>query len=709
GDDPKFKPIIDLGLKPTSPDSTQITVRWQKADTRNGEWVDMDTTIKDHTNIDSLLEKSNLADTATFSRDTVEIDTTSKFVLKGYALEKTTFFRRILSVKDCADTSNVVRIEVLDITKAEAAKADAAFLYNFYSNYGFGGWDRNRPISEWAGVVLENGRLVGLDLHLTNLTGEVPNFPPLIANSLKYVNFSNNQLSGKIPDHVAEWANLEYLDLSGNDLEGEVPESLGSLVKLKTIYLAHNRLTSIPEKLFDNLTELRSLFLNNNQLSVLPKNINRLKSLEFLNLGNNLLREIPEEISELSNLQLLYFNNNRLTKLPLSLEKLTNLKGLFLQNNLLTDLISFAKLESLEQLDVHGNALDFADLEIFANKGGRTSLNVSYIPQALFGNIQDIFAIAETRQFLNVNTAGTANKYQWYKDDKKINIASATTNQLEIFRASQADQGVYKVLVTNSKVPNLTLTSQEIRLTVSCNTFAVNVSVQGSANFCENTNSEPVLTATLLPNVSYQWTFDGKNMSGENTNILKATESGKYAVLVEDKAKCVAISNEILVQKLTSPKVIIKIEGKDRDILQADFFGNTQIQSYQWFKNDELLATKTDFISAEGTASYYLKAIDQNGCVGISNLITFVPTSLENEFLAKEIKVYPNPSSGIYQIESPSPISLVVYNALGQKLDVNSAKTENNYLLDLSAMPSGIYLLEIKDAKGFCIKKLIKN
>ncbi|TAD99529.1 MAG: hypothetical protein EAZ97_08445, partial [Bacteroidetes bacterium] len=33
GDDPKFKPIIDLGLKPTSPDSTQITVRWQKADT----------------------------------------------------------------------------------------------------------------------------------------------------------------------------------------------------------------------------------------------------------------------------------------------------------------------------------------------------------------------------------------------------------------------------------------------------------------------------------------------------------------------------------------------------------------------------------------------------------------------------------------------------------------------------------------------------
>jgi hypothetical protein len=69
--------------------------------------------------------------------------------------------------------------------------------------------------------------VVGIDLSLNQLTGEIPDLSMALN-----LNLSWNHLSGKIPENIGSMKSLESLDLSRNNLSGEVPPSLSDLTYL---------------------------------------------------------------------------------------------------------------------------------------------------------------------------------------------------------------------------------------------------------------------------------------------------------------------------------------------------------------------------------------------------------------------------------------------------------------------------------------------
>jgi hypothetical protein len=81
--------------------------------------------------------------------------------------------------------------------------------------------------------------------------------------------------------------------------------------------------------------------------------------------------------------------------------------------------------------------------------------------------------------------------------------------------------------------------------------------------------------------------------------------------------------------------------------------------------------------------------------------------SLDDEFLAKSITLYPNPVSDILTINSKIPLTKVeVYSILGQKVkEINSVF---NYI-SMSDLSKGIYIVRLQFQNGFATKKLIKN
>lgn len=83
----------------------------------------------------------------------------------------------------------------------------------------------------------------------------------------------------------------------------------------------------------------------------------------------------------------------------------------------------------------------------------------------------------------------------------------------------------------------------------------------------------------------------------------------------------------------------------------------------------------------------------ENGVLGI------------DDYIETQIKLYPNPTNGILQIETNQEIILIeVFNLVGQK--VLETKTEIN----LSNFGSGIYFLKIKGSNGFSeVHKIIKE
>ncbi|XP_048236305.1 receptor-like protein 46 [Ricinus communis] len=85
-------------------------------------------------------------------------------------------------------------------------------------------------------------------------------------NSLMYfLDLSNNQLSGEIPENLGGLRYLKSLYLSSNRLSGKVARSVGDLQSLESLDLSHNNFSGEISQTFANLLQLTQLNLKDNK------------------------------------------------------------------------------------------------------------------------------------------------------------------------------------------------------------------------------------------------------------------------------------------------------------------------------------------------------------------------------------------------------------------------------------------------------------
>ncbi|ESR62776.1 hypothetical protein CICLE_v10015277mg [Citrus x clementina] len=152
-------------------------------------------------------------------------------------------------------------------------------------------------------------KLRSVTISNANVTGYIPKH---LHSNLTHVDFSGNQLKGKIPTSITLLENLQHLNLSSNGLNGEIPSSIGDLIALKNVSLASNSLSgSVPESMA-SLTDMVHLDLSSNQLNgTLPRFFSDLKKLRYLNLQNNNFHGVlPFNASILEKLQVFKVGGN---------------------------------------------------------------------------------------------------------------------------------------------------------------------------------------------------------------------------------------------------------------------------------------------------------------------------------------------------------------------------------------------------------------
>uniref|UniRef100_A0A7N2MI88 Leucine-rich repeat-containing N-terminal plant-type domain-containing protein n=1 Tax=Quercus lobata TaxID=97700 RepID=A0A7N2MI88_QUELO len=138
---------------------------------------------------------------------------------------------------------------------------------------------------------VENPGLTILNLSNNKFSGSLNYFLcSYFATSLIYLDFSNNQLSGGLPNCFMQCQNLIVLNLANNNLSGEIPSFTTSLIKLRVLDLS-----------------------NNNFLGELPWSLRNCKRLSFLNLRDNSFSgKLPAWIGEsLSSLVILNLHSNK--------------------------------------------------------------------------------------------------------------------------------------------------------------------------------------------------------------------------------------------------------------------------------------------------------------------------------------------------------------------------------------------------------------
>lgn len=126
----------------------------------------------------------------------------------------------------------------------------------------------------------------------------------------------------------------------------------------------------------------------------------------------------------------------------------------------------------------------------------------------------------------------------------------------------------------------------------------------------------------------------------------------------------------------------------------ANVTGGTAPYSYQWvgpngFVNTDNLETITDLENGQ----YQIIVTDANGCqFSKEEILDYQPTSINN-LLANSVKLYPNPTNNVLNIELEAISAVEVFNITGKKI----LETEANitHQINVSAFAQGLYFVKV--------------
>lgn len=135
--------------------------------------------------------------------------------------------------------------------------------------------------------------------------------------------------------------------------------------------------------------------------------------------------------------------------------------------------------------------------------------------------------------------------------------------------------------------------------------------------------------------------------------------------------------------------------------------------SFLWYINDELLGSSGAQIAPTMTGRYHVEAVNEYGCVGISESINVVITTVAAPDQSGEINIYPNPSQDIFRIQhidaDITKLNVAVYDLLGKMLSPLIKTQQNETLVDMAGYRQGIYILNMHSRKGVIKRILIKK
>ncbi|XP_058214627.1 receptor-like protein 7 [Rhododendron vialii] len=279
-------------------------------------------------------------------------------------------------------------------------------------------WTQSNDCCQWNGVTCDHfGRVIGLDLNTESIFGGLNHSSSLFGlKFLQELNLAYNSFnSAQFPSRFGILTNLRHLNLSNTDFFGQIPMEFSLLTRLVKLDLSKDYyFDGIPRiqienpnlvTLFRNLSGLTELYLDGVNISANGHEWGQaisssLPNLRVLSLSGCLLSGPID--SSLQNLQYLseinLAQNNFSSPVPDFLGNFPNLAVLILSGSELHGTFPnniFQRVQTLETLDLSGNALLNGSLPDFPEKGSLRNLVLSLtnfsgnLPESI-GNLREL-------------------------------------------------------------------------------------------------------------------------------------------------------------------------------------------------------------------------------------------------------------------------------------------------------------------------------
>ena len=255
-------------------------------------------------------------------------------------------------------------------------------------------------------------------------------------------------------------------------------------------------------------------------------------------------------------------------------------------------------------------------------------------------NEENIVLLPGQNETLSVSTNAVSPTFQWFKDGALV--SGANSNSLVI-----SEVGVYFVRVTETAGSCVTAppVDSESTTVVSPDSFEFTINYIGSYSECvdsnvtlgistieavSNSGARTDVTADLENSFSYQWAFEGSNLTGENSRTLAITDNtGNGSYTLSGTLSTFNVTSNALDVRLTSNETLTL--SSDGTILCPG--GNTILidsskdlagETFQWIKDGSTVDTSSNALTVNESGVYQLR-VTTDDCPLVSNEITVLP------------------------------------------------------------------------------------
>ena len=187
--------------------------------------------------------------------------------------------------------------------------------------------------------------------------------------------------------------------------------------------------------------------------------------------------------------------------------------------------------------------------------------------------------------------------------------------------------------------------------------------------------------------------------TGQTTASVQAG-AGAYSVTVTPGNGCPFVRTFTL----TQPDEIQVSVTNNNGTLSASATGGTGELTFAWSTGET-----TPAITVTQLGDYTVTVTDENGC-GQTATVT-VTTLATGGLSVPEWKVFPNPTTGLVKIgtdKTEKQVLIQVADISGKTRSIDVTRDGATYLLDMTALPPGVYIISLKSSDHVWSKRVIK-
>ncbi len=223
----------------------------------------------------------------------------------------------------------------------------------------------------------------------------------------------------------------------------------------------------------------------------------------------------------------------------------------------------------------------------------------------------------------------------------------------------------------------------------------------------------PILSVdNIVAGYTYQWYKNETPLS--KSEAIEITEAGNYYLEAVTDI-CISERDTVIINfSAAPPKPEIIVKGPPVWFLST----TSKATRFKWYFNGSPIAdaTNSSYVAGHKLGLYRLAVADEGGCYSFSDTIRipFGITGIEDIDPFEDVKIYPNPTTGMFTIEMNNNVygELVIdiFSQNGSKvLNIKFQKTTEYFQsqIDLSGQPNGMYLINLAFDKFKTTRKIL--